>query len=275
MTLPNFLCIGAQKAGTTWLYVNLLQHPSVWMPPVKELHFFNHLFVPDNRDWTRVHIQRGAMKCLKWHLTNTKKIDFSYVRYLSDLASDEVFTEGWYRKAFDRPSAKRMVLGDITPAYSTIPEQGIGYLRRLLGAVKIIYMVRHPVDRALSQIKMNIQRRSIDEFSETQWLEAADSWHVMNRSDYSTVVPLWKSHFASQDIKFVNYLDLKRRPHELMKEIEDFLGVPNHDEYKKLSKLVHKTMEIEVPAAVRTALEHKLQPQVDFVLEQFGPDFIA
>src|SRR5207253_633787 len=40
---PDFLCIGAQKAGTSWLYRQLTEHPDFWMPPVKELHYFNLL----------------------------------------------------------------------------------------------------------------------------------------------------------------------------------------------------------------------------------------
>ena len=40
MTLPNFLIIGAQKAGTTWLAKKLCQHPDVFMPS-QEIHFFN------------------------------------------------------------------------------------------------------------------------------------------------------------------------------------------------------------------------------------------
>lgn len=40
--LPNFLCIGAQRAGTTWLYHNLKQHPEIFLPDVKELRFFNY-----------------------------------------------------------------------------------------------------------------------------------------------------------------------------------------------------------------------------------------
>jgi len=38
--LPHFLGIGAQKAGTTWLYSQLKQHPSIFMPAKKELRFF-------------------------------------------------------------------------------------------------------------------------------------------------------------------------------------------------------------------------------------------
>src|SRR5438270_6290785 len=40
---PDFLCIGAQKAGTSWLYRQLTEHPDFWMPPVKGLHYFNLL----------------------------------------------------------------------------------------------------------------------------------------------------------------------------------------------------------------------------------------
>ena len=38
---PTFICIGAQKAGTTWLYENLSRHPDVVMPPMKEIHYFD------------------------------------------------------------------------------------------------------------------------------------------------------------------------------------------------------------------------------------------
>src|SRR5438046_9791001 len=40
---PDFLCVGAQKAGTSWLYRQLEPHPDFWMPPVKELHYLNQL----------------------------------------------------------------------------------------------------------------------------------------------------------------------------------------------------------------------------------------
>ena len=38
---PDFICIGMQKAGTRWLYQQLRGHPEFWMPPIKELNFFN------------------------------------------------------------------------------------------------------------------------------------------------------------------------------------------------------------------------------------------
>lgn len=38
--LPDFIGIGAQKSGTTWLYEKLRQHPDVYLPSQKELHYF-------------------------------------------------------------------------------------------------------------------------------------------------------------------------------------------------------------------------------------------
>jgi len=41
MNRPNFICVGAQKAGTTTLYDILYQHPQIFLPETKELHFFD------------------------------------------------------------------------------------------------------------------------------------------------------------------------------------------------------------------------------------------
>jgi len=39
--LPNFLVIGAPRSGTTWIHENLMRHPEVYEPAVKEVHFFD------------------------------------------------------------------------------------------------------------------------------------------------------------------------------------------------------------------------------------------
>lgn len=43
MIKPNFLCVGGQRCGTTWLYECLLEHPEVYMPLTKELNFFSDI----------------------------------------------------------------------------------------------------------------------------------------------------------------------------------------------------------------------------------------
>ena len=42
MTLPNFLIIGAPKAGTTSLYSYFREHPAIFMPELKEPRFFGY-----------------------------------------------------------------------------------------------------------------------------------------------------------------------------------------------------------------------------------------
>jgi len=41
MRRPDFLIIGAQRAGTTSLFEDLRQHPAICLPAKKELHFFD------------------------------------------------------------------------------------------------------------------------------------------------------------------------------------------------------------------------------------------
>ena len=81
--LPDFLGIGAQKSGTTWLHHNLSQHPGVWMPPVKELHYFDHphrtpsvALLPlagwqarrARKEIPRIWYSRREPAILRWHL---------------------------------------------------------------------------------------------------------------------------------------------------------------------------------------------------------------
>ena len=38
--LPDFLVIGAQKAGTSWLHHHLRLHPGVFLPEAKDQGYF-------------------------------------------------------------------------------------------------------------------------------------------------------------------------------------------------------------------------------------------
>src|SRR5262245_46078205 len=49
--LPNFLVISPPKTGSTWLAANLNCHPEVFIPDIKEVHFFNHYLFTKGWDW--------------------------------------------------------------------------------------------------------------------------------------------------------------------------------------------------------------------------------
>ncbi len=54
MTKPNFIFVGPDKAGSTWLHEVLLTHPQVWMPQAKDLYFFDRYF-DRGSDWYLAH----------------------------------------------------------------------------------------------------------------------------------------------------------------------------------------------------------------------------
>ena len=51
MALPNFICIGAQKAGTTTLFDLLKDHPDIFLPEMKEVHYFDYKIKRMPSDW--------------------------------------------------------------------------------------------------------------------------------------------------------------------------------------------------------------------------------
>lgn len=57
--LPSFICIGAQKAGTTWLYEKLKTHPAVSMAEPKEIHYFDWFFYRSLR-WYLLHFSASG-----------------------------------------------------------------------------------------------------------------------------------------------------------------------------------------------------------------------
>ncbi len=58
MPKPNFICIGAPKAGTTTLYYLVQPHPEVFVTTPKELHFFNrNELYQKGMDWYLKHFE--------------------------------------------------------------------------------------------------------------------------------------------------------------------------------------------------------------------------
>jgi hypothetical protein len=53
------------------------------------------------------------------------------------------------------------IAGDVTPEYFMILEEGIASIKSFPGPLNLILMIRDPVDRAKSQIRMIIHRSSI------------------------------------------------------------------------------------------------------------------
>ena len=272
----DFLGIGAQKAGTTWLYQRLNEHPRIWLPPIKELHYFDHLFVPENRAWTKKHIERGAEQAIRWHVQNEKKINLSYIEYLVNMTGRDIFTEDWYRRAFERSAANGKIVGDVTPEYCMISDSGVDYVRKLLGAVKIIYIIREPVDRALSQIRMYFARWGVSVPSTEEWEHFLKEPDVFSRGEYASYIPRWRKAFAESDILFLPFRQLVSDPVDFLTAVERFLGVEPKDwNLKAVREPAHTSGAMKPPARIREELERRLQHQREFLVSEFGKDFVG
>ena len=136
---PDFLVIGAQRAGTTWLHRVLRQHPALWLPPVKELHYFDRLetkrTILDPKERRRVGVKRLL------------SLDPWLVSYWFRARSDE-----WYARLFRAAKANGLVAGEITPAYATLDETVLRRIKRMNDTIKLIFVMRDPVERAWSAV---------------------------------------------------------------------------------------------------------------------------
>jgi hypothetical protein len=215
--LPDFLGIGAQKAGTTWLWWVLRQHPNIWMPPIKELRHFNiRCPLPSITQLPRRPIPHQTATALKqirlgqevgWHL-----------RFLLLPR-----TNRWYRSLFHPGPGQ--ICGEITPSYATLSEAGVARVKALLPDTKIIYLLRNPVDRIWSQAAMYYRNRgvAIDTVDSSLFWEFYNKKKAARNSAYLENLRTWE-HFYPPEQIFVGFLEeIAEDPGRFLHKILDFL----------------------------------------------------
>ncbi len=276
MNLPDFLCIGAQKAGTTWLHKMLQGHRDVFLGPFKEYQFFNSLFVPRHRRWTGWHVKMSLEKSIRNHLDQKGPTHFQFLKRLVTLGEDEfMFSEDWYRLIYTTPGAIGKIKGDITPEYCTIPEHGIEYVQKLLGPVPVVYIIRDPLSRALSQLRMNINRKKTDQKpTKDEWLQLVDDWDIANRGDYQTNITRWLAKYPNDKLLFIPYRDISTDPISVLRRVEAHIGLPA-GEYPDAGERIHEGAKIVVPDNATAKMRELVEPQYAFLNKQFGSDFCS
>lgn len=202
MTLPNFLILGAQKAGTTSLYFYLAQHPEIYMSPVKEPHFFT--FGDGN--------------------TNYKDPDFDPNRLVIDFQA--------YQSLFDGVTNEKAI-GEASPSYLYNP-RAVQQIKTYIPSAKFIAVLRNPIERAFSNY-MHCRRDGRETFStfesalaqETQRINSgwSDLWHYQQQGFYFEQLSRYFANFNPNQIKIFLYDDFQKKPHEMVKQILEFLDV--------------------------------------------------
>lgn len=161
---PDFLVIGAQKCGTTWLHEMLHQHPDVFVPEFKEVNYF-----------VRAEHNRHSRHHRGWD---------------------------WYQSLYASHADK--IGGDVTPDYIYWDYCARDVAERLID-VKVIAILRHPVERAYSQYWMSC-RNLTHERSFEEMLEA--NRHLTGRSRYARQLQPWFDALPRDNILVLFYEEL-------------------------------------------------------------------
>jgi len=206
---PDFMCVGAHKSGTTWLYRQLDSHPDFWMPPVKELHYFDQLSRVDRSAPPRCREER----------------DLRFLESLNSLSAKADIDLENYGRLFEPKGS--LLSGDISPNYSTLSSKLIRQIVRYFPSLKVIFLARDPVQRFWSHLSMEVHYRQIEPFDATNIHEVNRNLlrRGMRLRSYPTaVVTRWKRCVHPDRFRVYFFDDLQRNPTELRRSILDFLG---------------------------------------------------
>ena len=175
------LGVGAQKAGTTWLHRYLSDHPQVWMSPIKEMHFFDELYLPElcgklARAFYVNWFRKSAQAIVRSRAPSERQI-----RMARDLL-DRVEMQGdiaRYRAFFDVRRGDALAWGEITPSYSMLEPDHLAAIAAAFPEARPVFLMRDPVDRYWSAMRMAARKGTVTSPVAAVPAKIAKSAHVM------------------------------------------------------------------------------------------------
>ncbi len=181
----DFIGVGAEKSGTTWIAECLNNHPEAYVPAEKELYFFNE-YDP--------------------HYLKVK--NFRYGRGME-----------WYKKKFKSCNAGDKI-GEITPTYLYC-EKAAERIKKSFPDTKIIVILREPVARAFSQY---IHDKRIGLIKDTSFEEAIKLHdNYIEKGYYFKYLSVYYGIFPSENILVLLNDDIKKDPKKTIQRIYQFL----------------------------------------------------
>jgi len=244
--LPCFLGLGTQKGGTTTLQALLQNHPQVFLPAGKELHYFTLCY------------GRG---------------------------------EGWYRDQFQCARLEQRC-GEITPYYlfhPLAPER----IKALLPEVKLLVLLRDPVERALSgyfhSVRLGLESLALEQAlaaeplrlaeAERQ-LQSPDGCHhshqvhsYLSRSRYEQQLARYEHCFGAHQLLVLRSEDLFEQPEQVWGRVLQFLDLaplPLPAGAAGLRRNSGAGEAAAAPTAVRQWLRRQLDPTYRSLWSRYG-----
>ena len=212
--LPNFLIVGAAKCGTSALHNYLNQHPDVFMPSY-------------NEQGMKVKEPRFLIKDLVKDRLHNGVWDFKSYQALFDIVLNE------------------KAIGESTVLYLYYYNEAIKNIKKYLGDdVKIIIMLRNPLDRAFSAYT-HVSRSLKEPLSFEEALEVEEN--RLKRDKTLTPMVMYKdmglyydmvtAYIESfQNVHVIMYEDFQQNTKEVVNQTLAFLGILRGGELDTHSK---------------------------------------
>lgn len=271
---PDFLVIGAARSGTTFLHRHLRTHPEIWLPPKKEIYYFSYqsgrgFLNRRQREHVRPFLASLGRAAGSRH-ADWRDIAWS-VRYLSRPPSD-----AWFLSLL--PDLPDTTVGQIEPSYANLPERTIRHIASLMPDVRIILMMRDPIDRAWSQVLKRLARqkhRQIGAVHDTEILRELDRFGVP-MSSYADILDRWQRAFPGREIVCTFYDTLLDDPRRLVDAVCRALDVSRHPRLDDgaLARRINDTQAYyeAIPADIeRWLAERLLEPTQRLTARHPGP----
>lgn len=215
--MPDFLIVGAAKAGTTTLYKALKAHPDVFMSPMKEPHYFSFVRSPP------------AFKGPHDKAINTIEV---------------VSSQSAYEQLF-KGSENALAVGEASNSYLFFPDAAF-QIKKVIPNCKIIIMLRDPVERTFSHYRQAyaLGHETLG-FNEALQMEKERKrlgwrWHYQYReqSFYTDSVKRFYDLFERKNVLIVRFEELCNLSN-LMRKVYTFLDVdPSFSGYDQKAKNV-------------------------------------
>ena len=265
---PDFLCIGAQKAGTTWLHENLSQHEGIWLPPVKELHVLDHE-PPDLRKrlFGKASHHRLARENLRDVIMGRVKGQSFGLALSLALGARDV---AWYDHLFTYGGGK--VKGEICPGYARIPADDVKGIHSRYPRAKIIYLLRDPVARAWSSMAMHYRKDgdgSVGEHDDQAIIAKLKTPKSRGHWAYAQNIEAWTGAYPKEQMYFGFFDRIAEDPDAYLRDILRFLGVGGRFTPRDARDRINAGKGETMSQAMRYRLSSLLLPECEAMHHRF------
>lgn len=246
---PDFLVLGPQRTGSTWLHANLVRHPSVRLHRDKETFYFSTLGRPD--------LPRFKYPYLEDYLESFKE------------SPAELLKKNYsaLRKSF-RPYLPR-ITGESTASYSVLEPEVIGEITRIHPEMKAVLMIRHPFERAWSHAKKDLMRGREQAAPAEDFINFLKSPEQVARADYSAAIGRWTRFLKPGHFLVLPFDRILTNPEILVRKVEGFLEIGHciRTGSRHLSSRQNPTADLRIPARYLAVLSEVLGPALDSFFE--------